>query len=328
MHKGETAVTDADTQDSATVRAAVIQAAPQAFDTPATLERMERLAGKAANEGARIAVFPEAFVGGYPKGMDFGARVGQRDDAGRDWFRRYHAAAIDLPGPELDRMCDIAAGHDLMIVAGVMERDGGTLYCTSVYIGADGSFLGKHRKPMPTAMERLIWGFGDGSTLTVVDTPLGAVGGAICWENYMPQLRLALYAKGVEIYCAPTVDDRDQWQHAMRHIAWEGRTFVLAACQYAVRADYPDDYDCMQGDDPATVLIRGGSVIVSPLGRVLAGPVYDEEAVLVADLDMGDIARGKYDLDVTGHYSRPDIFTLLVNEEAQGVVFGDGPAED
>lgn len=299
------------------VRAAVIQAGSIAFDPAASIDRLARLVEAAARDGAKLAVFPEAFIGGYPKGADFGARVGQRSAEGRDAFAQYHAGAIELPGPHIDRLSELAAAHEIMLAGGVIERDGGTLYCTSVYIGPDGSFLGKHRKTMPTAMERLIWGFGDGSTLAAVDAPFGRVGGAICWENYMPALRLHQYAQGVEFYCAPTVDDRDQWQHAMRHIAWEGRVFVLSACQFARRGDYPEEYPCTQGDDPSTVMIRGGSIIVSPLGDVLAGPVYDEEAVLVADLDKADIARGKYDLDVAGHYARPDIFQLSVNTEPQ-----------
>lgn len=306
--------------ESQMVRAAVVQAGSVAFDTPATLDKMERLAREAAAGGAQIAVFPEAFIGGYPKGMDFGARVGLRDLEGREWFRRYHAAAIELDGPEMARISALAEETGMMIVSGFMERRGGTLYCASMYMAPSGDLLGIHRKTMPTAMERLIWGFGDGSTLTTVDTPLGVVGGAICWENYMPLLRMDQYAKGVQLYCAPTVDDRDQWQHAMRHIAWEGRTFVLASCQFAQRKDYPDDYECSQGDDPEGVLIRGGSVIISPMGAVLAGPVFGEEAILPASLDMGDIARGKYDLDVVGHYGRPDLFKLKVNSKPQHVV--------
>lgn len=304
------------------IRAAVIQSGSIAFDADASIERLSGLVARAAKEGALLAVFPEAFIGGYPKGADFGARVGMRSRDGRDAFARYHAGAIALPGPHLERLSELAAAHQIMLAGGVIEKDCGTLYCTSLYIGPDGKVLGKHRKVMPTAMERLIWGFGDGSTLAAVDAPIGKVGGAICWENYMPALRLHQYAQGVEFYCAPTVDDRDQWGHAMRHIAWEGRCFVLSACQFARRADYPDTYECAQGDDPATVLIRGGSLIVSPLGEVLAGPVYGEEAVLVADLDKADIARGKYDLDVAGHYARADIFRLSVNTEPQTPVTG------
>jgi nitrilase len=197
-----------------------------------------------------------------------------------------------------------------------MEKDGGTLYCTVLFFGPDGTLLGKHRKLMPTAMERLIWGFGDGSTITVLDTPFGKLGAVICWENYMPLLRTAMYAKGVQIYCAPTADDRDTWASTMQHVALEGRCFVLSACQYLTRGDCPDSYDAIQGSDPKTVLMRGGSCIVSPLGQLIAGPDFNGPAILTADLDLGDIARGKYDFDVTGHYARPDVFHLAVNERA------------
>jgi nitrilase len=200
------------------------------------------------------------------------------------------------------------------LVVGVIERDGATLYCTALFFGPDGALLGKHRKLMPTASERLVWGQGDGSTLPVLDTPIGKIGAAICWENYMPQLRASLYAKGVEFWCAPTVDEREIWQASMRHIAYEGRMFVLSACQYMTRADAPEDYDCVQSGNPGSALIRGGSVIIGPLGDVLAGPVYDREAVIVADVDRLDTIRGKYDLDVVGHYARPDVFTLSVDE--------------
>jgi len=179
----------------------------------------------------------------------------------------------------------------------VIEREGGTLYCTVLFFSPDGQMLGKHRKVMPTAMERLVWGFGDGSILPIFDTSVGRVGAVICWENYMPLLRMAMYSKNIQLYCAPTVDDRETWLPTMRHIALEGRCFVLTACQYLA--------------DP---LIRGGSCIVDPLGTVLTGPVFGEETILIADLDLDEIIRGKYNLDVTGHYARPDIFKFGVNE--------------
>jgi nitrilase len=166
---------------------------------------------------------------------------------------------------------------------------------------------------MPTAAERLVWGFGDGSTIATVESPHGRFAATICWENYMPQLRQAMYAQGIELWCAPTVDDRDTWQASMQHIAYEGRCFVLSACQYFTRADCPVDYDPVQGNDPDTVLIRGGSVIVSPLGEVLAGPVYGQEVLLTTDIDLTEITRGKFDLDTVGHYARPDIFSLSVD---------------
>lgn len=285
----------------------------------ATLERCAALVAEAAGQGAKLVVFPEAFVGGYPKGLDFGARVGSRTAQGRRDFERYYEGAIALPGPELERLAKIAAQHQVHLVIGVIEREYGTLYCTAVYLGPDGAFLGKHRKVMPTAMERLVWGFGDGSTLQVIATELGRMGAVICWENYMPLLRQTMYAQGVELYCAPTVDDREVWGASMRHIAVEGRCFVLAACQYATRADYPEDYDCIQGDDPATVMIAGGSCIVSPFGEVLAGPLRGGPGILYAELEMAEIVRGKYDLDVAGHYSRSDLFRLEVETRAAGL---------
>ena len=306
------------------IRAAVVQDAPVAFDTVQTMTKVARLVAQAAGQGAQLVVFPEAFVTGYPKGIDFGARVGMRSPAGRQMFQRYWESAIDVPGPETLTLGELARTHQLHLVIGVIERAGGTLYCTVLFFGDDGRLLGKHRKIMPTAMERLIWGFGDGSTLTVLPTPIGKLGAVICWENYMPLLRMSMYAQGVELYCAPTVDDRETWLPTMRHIAAEGRCFVLSSCQFATRADFPADYAPIQGDDPTTVLIRGGSCIISPLGQVLAGPVFDQPTILTADLDLSEIVRGKYDLDVVGHYARPDLFQLQVNTAPQQAVRSNG----
>ena len=292
-----------------TIRAAVIQAAPVVFDREATLAKVRTLTAEAASKGARIAVFPEAFLSGYPKGLDFGARVGSRTLEGRKMFRRYFESAVEIPSDAATELGAIARDHSIYLVIGVIERDGGTLYCTVLFHSASGELLGKHRKLMPTAMERLVWGMGDGSTMPVFDTPLGRLGAVICWENYMPLLRMAMYVKGIELYCAPTVDDRDTWARSMQHIAFEGRCFVLSAVQYLERKDCPDDYA-----DTAPVLIRGGSVIVNPQGIVLAGPHYGSEAILVADLNRNEIAEGKFDLDVAGHYARPDVFRLTVNE--------------
>jgi len=297
-----------------------VQAGSLIFDTSATLDKLERLVAEGAAQGAELLVFPEAFVGGYPKGHGFGAVVGMRSDEGRDWFQRYHESAIDLPGTESDRIGAAAREHGVNLVVGIIERDGGTLYCTVVFYDNDGSFLGKHRKLMPTAAERLIWGFGDGSTMPVVDTSVGRIGAAICWENYLPLYRTALYGKGIEMWCAPTVDDRERWAVTMRHIAIEGRCFVISAGQYTVRSDYPDDYETGFGNDPETVLIRGGSCIVGPDGEFLAVPHRAGETILIADVDLSDITKGKFDLDVVGHYARPDVFRLDVNETQQTAV--------
>ncbi len=296
------------------VRVAVVQAAPVPFDTEACVSKALSLIGDAAATGAKVVLFPEAFIPGYPKGLHYGVVVGARDAVGREEFRRYLDAAIAVPGPFTQRLGEAAAVHGVYLVIGVVEREFGTCYCTALFFGPDGALLGKHRKLMPTAMERVIWGAGDGSTLTVVESPYGRIGSVICWENYMPMLRMAMYAKNVALYCAPTVDDRDAWLPSMRHIALEGRCFVLTACQYLRRGDLPEDMRVALGDGPDAELIRGGSAIISPLGEVLAGPHFHGETILTADLDLNDIGRGKFDFDVVGHYSRPDIFRLTVNE--------------
>ncbi|WP_238009858.1 nitrilase-related carbon-nitrogen hydrolase [Dactylosporangium sp. AC04546] len=299
---------------------AVVQDAPVVFDRDATLDRVDKRAREAANGGAQLVLFPEAFVSGYPQDMTFGAVVGTRTPEGHEQYRRYWASAVDVPGPDVDRLGEIAARHRIVLVIGVVERSGGTLFCTVLFFGADGALQGRHRKLMPTAMERLVWGMGDGSTLPVIDTSLGRVGAVICWENYMPLMRAAMYAKGIEIYCAPTADDLDMWVTSVRHIAKEGRVFVLSSCQFLQRSDCPEDYEASH-DRP--VLVRGGSCIVAPTGDVIAGPVYDRSAVLLADLDLDDIPRAKYDLDVSGHYARPDVFQLAVDERAKvTVTFG------
>ncbi len=293
--------------------AAVVQAASLPTDSMASALKAADLIREAAGKGARLIVFPEAFLGGYPKGASFGAPVGMRRPEGRDDYRRYHAAAIDLNGPEVAALAEACGETGAFVVIGVIERDGGTVYCTALFLDGEKGLVAKHRKLMPTGSERLIWGFGDGSTMPVIETPLGRIGAVICWENYMPMLRMAMYDQGITLYCAPTADDRDSWASTMRHVALEGRCFVLSACQRITRGAYPADYDCALGDDPETVLMRGGSMIVGPLGEVLAGPDFSGETILYATIDQGEVIRGKYDFDVTGHYSRPDIFNLVVD---------------
>jgi len=300
--------------------AAVVQTASVAFDAAATVDKVDTFMREAGDKGAKLVVFPEAFVGGYPKGLDFGARIGLRTDAGRDAFRVYYEGAINVPGVHSKRLGEIAAEHTAHLVIGVIERDGGTLYCTVLFFGPDGALLGKHRKLMPTAAERLVWGFGDGSTMPVFDTPLGKIGSVICWENYMPMLRMTMYAKGISLYCAPTADSRESWLPTMRHVALEGRCFVFSACQFTRRSDYPVDY-LIDGDVTRdTILMSGGSFIVSPLGELLTERVFNRDTVLTAEIDISEIARGKYDFDVVGHYARPDVFRLLVNDAAQPVM--------
>lgn len=298
-------------------KVAVIQSGSVPFNAAATVKKATAYIEEAASQGAELVVFPEAYLGTYPKGLTFGSPVGRRTDAGRAEYLRYAEGAVTLDGPEIAEIAETASRANVFVVLGLIERAGGTLYCTVAMLDPHAGLVGHHRKLMPTAAERLIWGFGDGSTLPVLDSPAGKVGAVICWENYMPLLRQAMYAQGVEIYCAPTVDDRDVWQHTMRHIALEGRCFVLAACQFIRRGDYPDDYASQipAGNDDA--LIRGGSVIVDPLGQVLAGPIYGEESILYADIDLTLKTRSHLDLDVVGHYARPDVFHLLVDDRAK-----------
>ena len=294
--------------------AAVVQSTPVIFDRERTLKKVESLCAEAARKGARLVVFPEAFVSAYPRGLDFGAVVGSRTDKGREQFRRYWDSSVDVPGPAVEALSSTARRCEIYLVIGVIERQGGTLYCTVLFFAPDGSYLGKHRKVMPTASERLVWGFGDGSTMPVFDTPLGKVGAVICWENYLPLLRAAMYGKGIEIYCAPTADPRDSWIASMRHIAVEGRCFVLSCNQFNRHSDFPADYGAGFSGDPQSVVTRGGSCIVDPFGNFLAGPNFEGEDILTAEIDRAQIVRGKFDLDVVGHYARPDIFQLQVDE--------------
>src|SRR3982074_1497336 len=272
-------------------KAAVVQAAPVVFDCERTLKKVQALAAEAARQGARLVAFPEAFVSAYPRGVDFGAVGGSRSDAGREQFRRYWESSVDVPGRAVEALGRTAKSCGIYLVIGVIERDRGTLYCTVLFFSDDGAYLGKHRKIMPTASERLVWGFGDGSTMPVFNTPVGRVGAVICWENYLPLMRASMYAKGIELYCAPTADPRDSWVASMRHIAVEGRCFVLSCNQFNRRKDFPAEYRSPLGDDPNTIMSRGGSCIVDPFGNFLAGPDTDGEAILVAEIDRTQIIR-------------------------------------
>ena len=301
-------------------KVAVIQAASLPQDSLATARKAVTLIQEAATQGAKVMVFPEAYLGGYPKGNTFGAPIGMRKAEGRDAFAQYHNQAIRLDGEEVRLIAQVAEETDTVVVMGCIEADGGTLYCTVLYFNGSKGFVGKHRKLMPTAGERLIWGFGDGSTMSVIDTEYGRIGAVICWENYMPMLRMYMYSQGVALYCAPTADDRDTWIPSMRHVALEGRCYVLTACQHLRRDAYPQDFECALGDAPETVLMRGGSAIIGPLGEVLAGPDFEGETILYAQVEPNEILRGKFDFDASGHYARPDIFQLHVDTRAKQAV--------
>ncbi|WP_371356353.1 carbon-nitrogen hydrolase family protein [Pseudomonas chlororaphis] len=283
-----------------------------------TLEQILSYEAAIIEAGAQLVVMPEALLGGYPKGEGFGTQLGYRLPEGRDAFARYFANAVEVPGAETEALAGLAARTGANLVLGVIERAGSTLYCTALYFDPQHGLVGKHRKLMPTGTERLIWGKGDGSTLPVLDTQVGRVGAVICWENMMPLLRTAMYAKGVDVWCAPTVDEREMWQVSMRHIAHEGRCFVVSASQ--VQAS-PQELGLEIANWPAErPLIAGGSVIVGPMGEVLAGPLVGRAGLLTAQIDTDELVRARYDYDVVGHYARPDVFELTVDERAKAGV--------
>lgn len=286
----------------------------------ATLEQILSYEAAIVEAGAQLVVMPEALLGGYPKGEVFGTQLGYRLPEGREAFARYFANAIEVPGVETEALAALSARTGANLVLGVIERSASTLYCTALYFDPQHGLVGKHRKLMPTGTERLIWGKGDGSTLPVLDTQVGRVGAVICWENMMPLLRTAMYAQGIEVWCAPTVDEREMWQVSMRHIAHEGRCFVVSACQ--VQAS-PEELGLQIANWPAErPLIAGGSVIVGPMGDVLAGPLVGGAGLISAQIDTDDLVRARYDYDVVGHYARPDVFELSVDQRPRpGVRF-------
>jgi len=297
--------------------AAVVQAAPCGFDTQATLDRVAAWTSSAASQKARLVVFPEAFVGSYPYGIDFGTRIGLRTPEGREMFARFYRAAIEIPGPEVSELAAIAKANTCYLVIGAVERAAGTLYSSALHFSPEGQFLGSRRKLNSVGVERYVWGRGDGSGIAVFDTPIGNIGAIMGCENYMPPLRMAMYAQSMNLYCAPTTDDSDVWPCSMRTVAMEGRSFVLSACQVLRLADLPENYPIEDEAGAGDFLIRGGSCIVDPLGVVLAEPAYENECLLTAEIDMSKVARGKYDFDVVGHYARPDVFRLEVGASQQ-----------
>jgi nitrilase len=309
------------------VRVAVVQAASVQFKKTETVKKACRLIEEAAAEGAQLILLPEALVPAYPRGFSFGMVVGSRSEEGRALFKRYWDNALSLDDPEMDMLSEAISKAKAFVAIGVIEKDGdfggGTLYCTLLYFSPHGDLIGKHRKLKPTGAERMIWGEGDGSTMPVFNTPIGDIGGLICWENYMPLARVAMYGKGINVYLAPTADSRDDWQATMKHIALEGRCFVLGCNQYVTKDTYPDDIECREElTIQPDVMCRGGSVIVGPTGKVLAGPLFDREGILYADLDFDEIVKSRLDLDVVGHYGRGDVFSLYVNDlPAPAVVY-------
>lgn len=295
---------------------AVVQASSVLFNLPQTLAKAEELVNKASKKGAKLVLFPEAFVSAYPRGLGFGTVVGSRTEAGRALWQKYWDSSI----AEGDKAClqlgEMAKKAGVFLAFGVNEKDAvsGTLYCSIFYFSPQGELIGKHRKIKPTAQERVIWGEDDGSTLSTFNTGLGKLGGLICWENYMPMARMAMYQRGVQIYLAPTADARENWQATMKHIALEGRCYVLGCNQYVTKSMYPQELQDELKNQPE-VMCAGGSVIIDPLGEVLAGPLWGEEGILAAEVNLDKVTQAKLDFDPIGHYHRPDLFSLTVKNQ-------------
>ena len=300
------------------VKVGVVQAASVFFDLEKSIAKVVDWIEKGRAEGCELLLFPESFLPGYPRGLRFDAVVGRRTEASRDAWLDYWQNSVDVQSEALHPVREAIAKAGIFVALGVTEREaiGGSLYCSLLYFAPDGSLLGSHRKLKPTGLERYVWGEGDGTTLHTYATSLGKMGGLICWENYVPLARTALYQKGVEIYLAPTADARPSWQSTVQHIALEGRCFVLAANQFIQKSDYPERYQAEIQDGPE-IMSAGGSVIYSPMGEVLAGPLWNAEGLLTADLDFSLLAKSKLDFDVVGHYARPDVFKFAVPDQPE-----------
>ena len=300
------------------VKVCLIQDSPVFFNLEETVRKVERLTEKYAKQGCELIVFPESFIPGYPRGFDFGAVIGSRTKEGRELYATYHENSLDLEGKHLKRLEKLSKSLGVYLVVGATEKErvNSSLFCSMLYISPHQGLLGVHRKIKPTGTERLVWAEADGSSLVSFDTPIGRLGGLICWENYMPLARMAMYRKGLDIYIAPTADAREQWTATMRHVALEGRCFVLGCNQYFTRAMYPDAY--RQLVDPSKEdICPGGSLIVSPLGEVIEGPLFGSSGALVAELDLRDVTASRLDFDANGHYNRKDIFTFEVKGQPE-----------
>ncbi len=300
------------------LKVAVVQESPVFFDKSKTLDKIETLTQTYAGQGCELIVFPESIVPGYPRGFSFGATIGSRTDEGRKLYAEFADNSIDLESEDLQRLEHMAKANNTYLVIGVTEKQNtnGTLYCSMLYISPTKGLLGVHRKIKPTGTERLVWGEAAGESLVTFQTKIGKLGGLICWENYMPLARMSMYQKGVEIYIAPTADSRDEWTATMKHIALEGRCFVLGCNQYYTKSMYPQKYQHLVENEPEH-MCQGGSVIISPLGLIIEGPLFGEAGALVAELDLEEVQRSKLDFDVIGHYARNDIFDLKVTGQPE-----------
>jgi nitrilase len=296
------------------IRVAVIQASPIHFNRDATLEKTIALIRKASMSKVDLIVFPESFIPAYPRGLTFGASVGNRNEKGRDLWELYFNNSVEVPEKETRMVEEVCRETGAYISLGITEKENKSLYCTQLFFSPKSGLVGKHRKIKPTASERVIWAEGDANTLTTFRTDFGTIGTLICWENYMPAARMAMYSKGVDILITPTADNRDTWQTAIKHIAFEGRCFLISCNQFARYEEYPEkvrsseDHTLLNG-----TISEGRSCIISPDGSYLKSPVSGEEQIIIADLEMNQISRLSLDLDVAGHYNRPDIFKVETN---------------
>ena len=298
------------------IKVCVIQDSPVFFNKEKTIQKVEKLTQKYAREGCNLIVFPESFIPGYPRGFTFGAKVGSRSEAGRKLYLNYAQNSIDIESPDLKRLEQLASSENVYMVIGVTEKNqtNGSLFCSMLYISPKSGLLGVHRKIKPTGTERIVWSEAAGDSLVTFQTSIGKLGGLICWENYMPLARMSMYRKGVEIYVAPTADSRDEWTTTMKHIALEGRCFVMGCNQFFTKSMYPEEHQEIVVDEPEN-MCRGGSIIVSPFGKVLAGPLFDKAGALLVELELDDIQKSKLDFDVVGHYTRNDIFHFNVVDQ-------------
>lgn len=298
-----------------------MQESPVFFNKKASLNKVEDLVKKHSKDGCKLLVFPESFIPGYPRGLTFGTTIGSRTEEGKKLFSEYYKNSIDIEGEEVRYLEKLASKYNTYIVLGVTEKNkvNGSLYCSMLYFSPKSGLLGSHKKIKPTGAERVIWAEADGTSLNTFQTEIGKLGGLICWENYMPLARMSMYSKGVEIYIAPTADAREEWTSSMQHIALEGRCFVLACNQFFAKSMYPHNYRKLLKNEPE-IVCRGGSLIVSPQGKILAGPLYNKTGVVTATIDLDEIQRNKLDFDVIGHYARNDIFEFKANGQRETII--------
>ena len=302
-----------------TCRLALIQAEPKLFDKEAGLAQTLDFIRRAAAQRAELIVFPELFIPGYPFGMNFGFSTGQRTPDGRADWKRYYDASLLVPGPETEALSLAAKEAGAWVSIGVSERDAvtGTLYNSNLIFSPDGALVSVHRKLKPTGSERVIWGDADRGFFPMADTPWGPMASLICWESYMPLARVALYEKGLTIYLSPNTNDNPEWQDTIKHIAIEGKCFFVNSDMLITKAGYPKDLKTYERDVAILPekICRGGSCVIDPYGHYLTEPVWDEEAIILAELDMTQVYASRMEHDPCGHYSRPDVLELKVREE-------------